>query len=367
MKIFISSVIIGFEALREAAGEAISTLGYDLLRAEDFGSSENSPQHACLEAVRAADLVVLLLGARYGPKQASGLSATHEEYREAQPKTPVLAFVEEGVAYDAAEAAFITEVRDWETGNLTSDFSTADDLRILVTRALHRHVLSGATSALDEKDLLARADGAISTSNPSHNDAQLILSLVPGPTQEVLRPAELEDPSFARAMQQEALFGAHPLLAPEAGVASRLRGDWLVLAQGNSSIELNSTGALVICCSLQPATGGGLGFMVLIEEDIKEQLALYLQFAAAVLDRIDAEGRLSHVVIAAALAGASYKAWRTRAEHAQSPNTVGSLGGSRGPSVVHLTRGVRRRAEIAQLADALAEDLMVLLRRLFAA
>lgn len=34
-----------------------------------------------------------MLGEAYGMKQASGLSATHEEYREARDTKPVIAFV----------------------------------------------------------------------------------------------------------------------------------------------------------------------------------------------------------------------------------------------------------------------------------
>src|SRR6266498_5943032 len=41
--------------------------------------------------------VRLLLGARYGKRQASGLSATNEEYREAKTRCRVLAFVQRDV------------------------------------------------------------------------------------------------------------------------------------------------------------------------------------------------------------------------------------------------------------------------------
>ena len=89
MKVFVSSVIDGYEEYREAAVSAVRTLRHDALRAEDYGASPNSPQQTCLQGVRDADVVVLLLGARYGFKQASGLSATHEEYREAKEQHPV--------------------------------------------------------------------------------------------------------------------------------------------------------------------------------------------------------------------------------------------------------------------------------------
>ena len=84
MNVFVSSVISEFEEYRAAARRAIISLGYETIRAEDFGASASSPQQACLAGVREAEITVLLLGGRYGAKQASGLSATHEEYREAR-------------------------------------------------------------------------------------------------------------------------------------------------------------------------------------------------------------------------------------------------------------------------------------------
>ncbi len=83
MKVFISSVVSGFESFRDAAAAGIEALGYTVIRSEDFGAVAASSQQTCLEGVRVADVVVLLLGARYGFLQPAGLSATHEEYREA--------------------------------------------------------------------------------------------------------------------------------------------------------------------------------------------------------------------------------------------------------------------------------------------
>lgn len=91
MKVFISSLIAGFEPFREAVRSAVTTLRHEPVMAEDFGARPSSPQVACLSGLREADAVVLVLGDRYGAVQASGLSATHEEYREAQGRKPVIA------------------------------------------------------------------------------------------------------------------------------------------------------------------------------------------------------------------------------------------------------------------------------------
>ena len=97
MKVFVSSVIGGLEEHRAAAREGAENLGHAVIAAEDFGASPGSPQQVCLAGVRDADVVILLLGARYGTAQASGLSPTHEEYRAARGTKPVLVFVQAGV------------------------------------------------------------------------------------------------------------------------------------------------------------------------------------------------------------------------------------------------------------------------------
>ena len=116
VRVFVSSLMSGdFDTLRDAACDAISLLGYEALRAEDYVASPTSAQVACLAGVRSADAVVLILGSQYGVPQASGLSATHEEYREARETSrPVFAFIAADAQRTPAQAEFIREVRDWE-------------------------------------------------------------------------------------------------------------------------------------------------------------------------------------------------------------------------------------------------------------
>jgi hypothetical protein len=110
MKIFVSSLIGGMEPIRAAARSAVTTLGHDPVMAEDFGALPHTPQIACLDGVRQAGAVVLILGSRYGAIQSSGLSATHEEYREARDRCPVLAFVEQGITPEPLASALVVEI-----------------------------------------------------------------------------------------------------------------------------------------------------------------------------------------------------------------------------------------------------------------
>ena len=95
MKVFISSLIGEYEDQRAAVGRAAHTVRCEVIQAEDFGARPETPQQACLKAVESGRCCLLLLGARYGQAQESGLSATHEEWREAQrEEKPTLLFVE---------------------------------------------------------------------------------------------------------------------------------------------------------------------------------------------------------------------------------------------------------------------------------
>ena len=137
MDVFISSLIGGFGQYREATKRALTALRHTPIMAEDFGARTSSPQIACLHGLRQSDLVVLILGERYGPVQAkSGLSATHEEYREARGAKQVLAFIQQSVTPEPRQSEFIAEVEGWESGLYRAAFTCPDDLNVAVVRAL---------------------------------------------------------------------------------------------------------------------------------------------------------------------------------------------------------------------------------------
>ena len=69
--------------------------------------------------------MILLLGARYGTAQASGLSPTHEEYRAARGTTPVFVFVQADVTPEPEQKTFIDEVRGWEDAGYRQSFDTS--------------------------------------------------------------------------------------------------------------------------------------------------------------------------------------------------------------------------------------------------
>jgi hypothetical protein len=363
MEIFLSSVISGYEAYRTAAVEAVETLGHDVVRAEDFTASPRTPQQACLAAVREADLVVLLMSGSYGAVQPSGLSATHEEYREARGDKPMLVFVESRVERDDAQQEFLEEVQAWSTGHYRAAFSSPDELRAGIVRALHDYELAASAGPADEEEMAERARALVEGRRRGGGEALLVVCVAGGPYRQVIRPAELEEPELARDLQREALFGDHAVLEPAEGTDVRVAGNALELRQRRSAVLVDESGAVRVTQPARRDLDRRAGELTaLIEEDIVESLRRALRFAGWLLDRVDLVGRVTDVVVAVRLLDAGYMPWRTRVEHQASPN-AGTMGMGDDDQTVLLTPARRHRQALIHDTDRLATDFATLLRR----
>jgi hypothetical protein len=240
--------------------------------AEDFGAQPNSPQIACLKGLRSADLVVLILGGRYGYIQGtSGVSPTHEEYLEARGRKPVLTFVQSGVERDEQKAQFINEVNEWQTGHFRGSFKTADELRNLVTRAIHDFQLANAAGPFDAGAVSAAALELLpmARQNSQASSPTLHIAIAGGPIQRLLRPAELEAAALVDAIHQQALFSEPKLFSKSKGVEHSIEGSALVVEQERGArIRLGENGSLLLSLPLERTEGGrrnGFGAFAIIE------------------------------------------------------------------------------------------------------
>lgn len=369
MKVFVSSLIAGFEPFRLAAKAAIQTLRHEPIMAEDFGARADSPQVACLQGVRDSEVVVLVLGGRYGAVQrGSGLSATHEEFREARERKPVLAFVQEGVQRDAHQETFINEVQGWQTGYFRSGFKTAEELRDAVTRAVHDYQLANAAGPLDPARLAAAAEGLLPRLRRSQgpDTPTLRIAIAGGPSYRLLRPAKLEAPELSEFIQQQALFGPQRIFDKSLGTEDNIEGDTLVLQQERGAgVRLSENGNLVLSLPLEEAkdrqrSGFGFGFAI-IEEMVVQRLTAGLAFANLLLDHVDPTQRLAHIAIAAAIDASDYMGWRTQAEQDASPNS-GTMRMGNDQDLTPINLQVPR-PKLRLAVHELAEDLVVKLRR----
>ncbi len=365
MKVFVGSLISGYEVYRTAVAEAVEMLGHTALRAEDLGATPASPQQACLGLVRDSDLIVLLMGERYGSAQPSGLSATHEEYREAREQKPVLVFVEESSEREEQQAAFLDEVQSWTTGHFRSTFRDAVSLKESVVRGLHEHELAVSHGSFDQAECSGRARRLLPTDARGLGAGpELVVAIAAGPHQQVIRPAELSDAALAADLQREALFGPNAVLDRTEGTTESVRGVQLTLRQDHGEITLDQAGSLRIGTVLRSsAERRGTEIPAIIQEDVQHFIGAAVRYAGWVLDRVDPTRRLTDVVVLVHLGGAGWMPWRTRSQHQASPSSGSmGMGGDEG-TMVDLTPPRRHRQALTHDADRIAEDLTVLLAR----
>jgi len=348
--------------MRRAAREAVEALGHEAVMAENFAAGPASPQVACLSGLRSSAVVVLILGHKYGEKQASGLSATHEEYRDAKGQRPVIAFRQAGTTLDSDQAAFIREVEGWEAGLFRGEYSSPTELGTKVTRSLHEWEVSRIASPLDVDALLAEAIRQIPQQERGFYQSGLTLwiSVAAGPRQAILRPSEIEAPELGSDLLKEAMFGPHAIFDSKLGSGVDISDNALTVSQSKgAALRLTANGDVLVGL---PASQSGDGFIV-IEETASTSLQNAIGFAAGVLDRIDPTQRITTVTIAAALGGSEMVVWRSQAEHDKSPNSYQMGMGQRERRAVHLSPGHKPRTALTFDRQAISEDLITLIRR----
>ena len=417
MKVFISSVIRGFETFRDAADSAIRTLSHDPVRAESFPASPDTPQQSCLAGVRESDALLLILGARYGSAPPNESSATHEEYNEAlRNNIPVLVFVQSGVDPETRQAQFIAMVQKWLSGRLSASFRTEPDLEKKVIRSLHRLKSNGSSASSSDHQFMDRALGRMNEIDESLLSQPLLsITVAGGPTQSILRPSQLESKNIIEQIIAEASSHEFPIFNSNANVTSDIENDALLLScdrvdfgspfqptpyvvpmstsprirrhrlgssptvfstsgvntessQSDSSASLlvDDLGSIRISRSvLRPGSSQHNEIQSFIEEHIYEDILGALKLAGRILQRIDPNQRLTRVAIVAGLLGPGHYPWRTQKEQESSPHSASLAWGSTDdPISVSLNPPVRNRSELLDVSAAeIAEDLTVLLRR----
>ena len=259
-RVFISSVMEDYGDIRDAASDGIRQAGCEPVRAEDFSAASVSPRNACLDGVRSADALVLLLGARYGFLGPSGLAVTEEEYDEARKNhKQVFVFLQDGVSREPQQQAFADRVQHYVDGHWRKVFDDPADLRELVR---------GAVAAADLARVpghRAKAETRIrSTLNRRPPEAQHIVWLQTLWTtlrdEEVVDPLDLGDGAFQRRVQRVAHECEPPLFDYEERKRVLAETSTLRVEQGDfdswgdvrdlAIVEIHADGTLVTAQNL---------------------------------------------------------------------------------------------------------------------
>lgn len=138
MKFFVSSVTEGYENYRTGAKAAIEALDHVAVVIElTHHASPSSPRDECFGEIEDSDVLVLLLGRRYGQRQQSGKSPTHEEWEHARGLAKkILVFVEDVDEREDAQEEFLREIGGWEDSSLWRSYGTSSMLITEIVRAL---------------------------------------------------------------------------------------------------------------------------------------------------------------------------------------------------------------------------------------
>ena len=128
-RVFVSSVVEGFEAHRDAARIGIEKAGGEaILVNEQFPSMVTSSRNACLDAIDSCDYFLLVLGSRGGWKTPSGRLVVEEELEHAHlRKLPVVLFLENATR-DAESERLARRLSDYVDGFFRTQFTGPDEL-----------------------------------------------------------------------------------------------------------------------------------------------------------------------------------------------------------------------------------------------
>lgn len=296
-RVFISSVIKGYAASRDAAAEGIGRAGCQAVRVEEFPAASASPRTACLDGVRSADAVILVLGERYGYVAPSGLAATEEEYDEARrTHKRVLVFLEDVPAREPRQEAFVRKVQDYVGGHCRKTFKTAAELTRLVEQALSEANM--ATMAGEGDAATPRIDAALRRRpEPVQGIVWLDAVWATLREEEVIDPLLFGEQDFQRQVQRLAHEAEPPLFAYEQAKRTTPGASSLRIDQGDAAawrdgrdlvaLDLHADGTVSIAQNVtgtRPAerAGDSLYDMYFIDPDVvRERLARAWAFAAS--------------------------------------------------------------------------------------
>ena len=125
-RVFISSVMADLAEERCAVAAAVEGFGSTPVWFEEFGGRDDDAQAAYLAEVKSSSVYVAILRRNYGRLLPTRLSATHEEYREAERSgLRISAWVHADEDFQGDQHTFVEEIQQFHT---TGRFTGPEDL-----------------------------------------------------------------------------------------------------------------------------------------------------------------------------------------------------------------------------------------------
>ncbi len=292
MRVFISSVMNGFEVQRAVARAAVESLGMRPVMAEDFGARPHSSREACLEGVRESDCYLGVFDDRYGWLAPSGVSVTHEEFYEARGLgIPILLIVKDPAPNREPElAAFLKETGEYESGYFHGKYHTEADLATAITRALTT-ISRGASNVLSAGAAGKKLTAFFTAGRGRSTEPSVCLAVMPADRTAALDVRLLSGAPFRGKLSQAARYDV-PLFREDLGIDIEDGAEFVALLQTEdhrssvNRVEVHVDRTMAVTLSLE-GTGNRdqhawLEQMILSETLVSELLAASLKFIAYV-------------------------------------------------------------------------------------
>ena len=318
-RIFVSSVINGFEDFRSAARRAIEDSGGEpVLVNEDAPSTAASSRNVCLDLVESCDVFIVLLDLRGGWIAPSGKLVVEEEFEHARRhRRPILAFLRNG-SHDAAAHALAAPVSDYVDGLFRQTFQTPRELSTLIRKALTPMMRSTNSSSQHAPDIARYLE------EPLRLEHRTCLRLVIAPKrqEEVFGPVQLESDDFQNTVYRLGHDQAIGLFSYEIPKHHELKLESLIVEQQLTGrehyqkfvrLEITEAGVVIVDANVTGRTdrsGGDTWMMdtfVIPEEDVEDVAASVFRFDGALYARFDPHKRYSRFFFNAALSNVEHR------------------------------------------------------------
>lgn len=317
-RVFVSSVINGFEEFRAAARAGIEAVDAEpVLVNEDFPALAASSRNACLDAVASCDYLLCIIGARGGWMTPSGKLVVEEEFEEAQRrKHPIFAFVQEGVSRDDDAARLVVRLSDYISGSFRKTFRSPHELRDAVQKALEIVFVNK-----NPRSMSRPASNYFTSPYRVRDQAMLRFVLAPERKEEVVDPVKLASDDFRDRVLELAHSKTVRLFNYQQPKTTKLEADALRIEQDANNarhddgqhvlLQVRESGDLIIDASV---TGRrdvenypALASYIVSVEDIEAALRQCFSFSAVLYGEIDRFQRQHTFLYNAALSGLGYR------------------------------------------------------------
>jgi hypothetical protein len=318
-RIFVSSVIEGFEEYRESARKGSTEAGGEPVLVEDYPSLSVSPRNACLDGVESCDIYIVIVGQRGGWVAPSGKLVVEEEFEEAQRrKMPILSFIQE-TTHDEKAEEFVKNISNYLNGLFRKTFTTLKDLEDAVIESLQPIIRTYKLPNMNISLLKEKVE-----SNEVINGyANLRIAFSPERDYELIDPVHIESKELEHTIYEIGHSAQINLFSYEQTKHSEVGINEIIITQARAHgshyiferlrLEITTKGIVVLDINV---TGerrnhedyGVVSYMAVTEEDILRGLRKAFLFADAFYKEKDPFLRFDRIFYNASISGIENKA-----------------------------------------------------------